>query len=74
MERPRPKGSKSEPFVRSMSMRADDCNQTAIGAFKRQSSLRPGDLSTIQEMKFKDPYINTSNSHIFLINFHFKFI
>ncbi|CAF1008779.1 unnamed protein product [Adineta ricciae] len=64
MERPRPKGSKSEPFVRSMSMRADDFNQTPIGAFKRQSSLRPGDLSTIQEMKFKDPYINTITEEV----------
>ncbi|UJR16175.1 hypothetical protein I4U23_003085 [Adineta vaga] len=59
IERPRPKGSKSEPFVRSVSMRADDFNQTAIGTFKRQSSLRPGDLPSIQEMKFKDPFTNT---------------
>lgn len=42
-------------------MREDDFSPTTLGLFKRQSSLRPGDLPSIQEMKGKDPFVSTSN-------------
>jgi len=34
-------------------------NQASLGAFKRQSSLRPSDLPSIQEAKYKDLPTNT---------------
>ncbi|CAF0893577.1 unnamed protein product [Adineta steineri] len=59
IERPRPKGSKSDAFVRSISMRSDDFKQTTIGAIKRQYSLGPSDLPSIQESKYKNSLKNT---------------
>jgi hypothetical protein len=49
-------------------MRSDDFNQTTMNVFKRQSSLRPGDLSSIQEAKYKDSLTNTSNIFFFISN------
>jgi hypothetical protein len=46
--------------VRSASLRLGDLNQTTLGAFKRQSSLRPSDLPSIQEAKYKELPANTS--------------
>ena len=54
IERPRPKGKNSDTFVRSISMRSGDFNQTTMNVFKRQNSLRPSDLPSIQESKYKD--------------------
>jgi numb-like protein len=59
IERPRPKGNDSDTFVRSASLRLGDLNQTSLGAFKRQSSLRPSDLPSIQEGKYKNLPANT---------------
>jgi numb-like protein len=59
IERPRPKGKESETFMRSASLRLGDLNQASLGAFKRQSSLRPGDLPSIQEARIKEPLANT---------------
>jgi hypothetical protein len=59
IERPRPKGTESDAFVRSASLRLGDLNQASLGAFKRQSSLRPSDLPSIQEAKYKDLPANT---------------
>lgn len=54
-ERPRPKGNDADAFVRSASLRLGELNQAAtLGAFKRQSSLRPSDLPSIQEARQKD--------------------
>jgi len=58
-ERPRPKGSdNSDSFIRSASLRLGDVNQPT---FKRQSSLRPSDLPSIQEAKSKDFVPDTIN-------------
>ncbi|UJR30345.1 hypothetical protein I4U23_017881 [Adineta vaga] len=54
IERPRPKGTDSDAFMRSASLRVGDLNQTTLGAFKRQSSLRPSDLPSIQEARNKE--------------------
>ncbi|CAF3133641.1 unnamed protein product [Rotaria socialis] len=54
IERPRPKGHSSDAFIRSASMRLDNPNQAVINSFKRQNSLRPSDLPSIQESKYKD--------------------
>lgn len=54
-ERPRPKGSDADAFVRSASLRMGEINQaSSLGAFKRQSSLRPSDLPSIQEARQRD--------------------
>ncbi len=60
IERPRPKGNDSDGFMRSASLRLGDLNQTSLGTFKRQSSLRPSDLPSIQEAKYKELPPNTS--------------
>jgi hypothetical protein len=65
MERPRPKGNESDAFVRSASLRLGDLNQASLGAFKRQSSLRPSDLPSIQEARYRDVPANTSNKFLF---------
>ena len=62
-ERPRPKGNTAETFIRSASLRLGDLNQTAMNGFKRQSSLRPSDLPSIQEAKVKDQTTNTSKKN-----------
>ncbi|CAF0890865.1 unnamed protein product [Adineta ricciae] len=54
MERPRPKGNDSDAFIRSASLRLGELNQASLGAFKRQSSLRPSDLPSIQEARNKE--------------------
>ncbi|CAF0844644.1 unnamed protein product [Didymodactylos carnosus] len=56
-ERPRPKGD-NDAFIRSASLRLGELNQTT---FKRQTSLRPGDLPSIQEAKLKDFTTNKMN-------------
>jgi hypothetical protein len=66
IERPRPKGTDSDAFTRSASLRLGDINQAPLGAFKRQSSLRPSDLPSIQEARYKDLPSNTSKT-IFLL-------
>jgi hypothetical protein len=60
MERPRPKGSNSDAFNRSVSMRTGDLNQSKIDVFKRQSSLTPSDLPSIREARDNDSFANTS--------------
>ena len=72
IERPRPKGNDSDTFVRSASLRLGDLNQASLGAFKRQSSLRPSDLPSIQEAKYKD--LPTNTSRIFSSNEIFIFL
>jgi len=47
-------------------MRSDDFNPTTMNVFKRQSSLRPSDLPSIQEAKYKDSLTNTSNIFFFI--------
>lgn len=65
IERPRPKGNDSDTFVRSASLRLGDLSQTQLGAFKRQSSLRPSDLPSIQEARYRNlPTTNTSKIHL----------
>ncbi|CAF4531904.1 unnamed protein product [Rotaria sp. Silwood1] len=59
IERPRPKGNSSDALIRSASLRLDNLNQTTINSFKRQNSLRPNDLPSIQEAKSKDKLTNT---------------
>ncbi|CAF0910742.1 unnamed protein product [Rotaria sp. Silwood1] len=59
IERPRPKGNDSDTFIRSASLRLGDLNQTSLSGFKRQSSLRPSDLPSIQEAKYKELPANT---------------
>ncbi|CAF2751996.1 unnamed protein product [Rotaria sp. Silwood2] len=59
LERPRPKGNSSDSFIRSASLRLGNLNQTTTNSFKRQSSLRPNDLPSIQESKSKDTLTNT---------------
>jgi len=59
MERPRPKGTDSDTFIRSASLRLGDLNQPITTGFKRQSSLRPSDLPSIQEAKCKILPANT---------------
>ena len=67
-ERPRPKGNDADAFVRSASLRLGELNQAAtLGAFKRQSSLRPSDLPSIQEARQKDLTTHTSKSVSFLL-------
>ena len=69
MERPRPKGNDSDAFVRSASLRLGELNQSSsLGAFKRQSSLRPSDLPSIQEARHKDLPNNTSKIFAFSKN------
>ncbi len=65
MERPRPKGNNSDAFNRSMSMRTGDPSQPKINAFKRQSSLTPSDLPSIQEARDHDSFTNTSRMFVF---------
>ncbi|CAF0853753.1 unnamed protein product [Adineta steineri] len=59
IERPRPKGTDSDAFIRSASLRLGELNQAALGTFKRQSSLRPSDLPSIQEAKYKESTTST---------------
>lgn len=54
IERPRPKGNDSDAFMRSASLRLGELNQASLGTFKRQSSLRPSDLPSIQEARNKE--------------------
>lgn len=66
IERPRPKGSDSDTFIRSASLRLGDLNHTSLSGFKRQNSLRPSDLPSIQEAKHKDLSTHTSKEiHMF---------
>lgn len=67
IERPRPKGNTSDAFIRSASMRLGSANQTTTNAFKRQNSLRPSDLPSIQEAKYKDLFANTSSYAVTII-------
>lgn len=60
IERPRPKGTDADTFVRSASLRLGDLNQASLGAFKRQNSLRPSDLPSIQEAKYRDTHTSKS--------------
>ena len=50
-------------------MRLDNFNQTSLNAFKRQNSLRLSYLPSVQQSKYKDSLINTSNI-IFLCTWH----
>ncbi|CAF1466198.1 unnamed protein product [Rotaria magnacalcarata] len=60
IERPRPKGTDSDTFIRSASLRLGDLNQSSsLTGFKRQSSLRPSDLPSIQGTKYRDLPSNT---------------
>ena len=62
IERPRPKGTDSDAFIRSASLRLGDLNQGSFGAFRRQTSLRPSDLPSIQEARYKNLPSNTTSS------------
>ena len=68
IERPRPRGTDSDSFTRSASLRLGDWNQSS-GPFKRQSSLRPSDLPSIQEARSRDLPSNTSKTRLMLIVF-----
>lgn len=65
IERPRPKGTETDSFTRSASLRLGDWNQSssAMAPFKRQSSLRPSDLPSIQEARQKCLPTNTSKTN-----------
>ncbi|CAF1095875.1 unnamed protein product [Didymodactylos carnosus] len=58
-ERPRPKGD-NDAFTRSASLRLGELNQPS---FKRQTSLRPGDLPSTHEAKVKDFTTNKINQN-----------
>jgi hypothetical protein len=60
MERPRPKGNNSDAFNRSMSMRTGDGSEPKVNVFKRQTSLTPSDLPSIQEARDHNSFKNTS--------------
>ena len=62
-ERPRPKGNNTDAFIRTMSLRSDNPNQIPIGEFKRQGSLKPSDLPSIQESKYNFSITNTSKQN-----------
>lgn len=57
IERARPKGSHQDVHNRSWSMDAEDCKRNL---FRRQSSLSPSDLPSIQEIKSTNPFVQIS--------------